>query len=120
MASKIERAYAPKDIKAQDCALIKGLETKIHSIDEGNIEQYPNKIPEEAKNTKFLGKRLELEKSIIKSSKSLANSIVDKVENAKENDDHGVLENILKDHVDSTCKDTFLNGNNDQPDNGNT
>ena len=46
--------------------MIKGLETKINSINEGDIE-YPNKIPEEAKNTTFLGKRLELEKSIIKS-----------------------------------------------------
>ena len=41
-----KRVYSPKDIKAQDCALIKGLETKIHSINEGDIE-YSNKIPDE-------------------------------------------------------------------------
>ena len=102
-----------QDIKAQDCALIiTGLETKINSIDEGDIE-YPNKISEEVKNMTFCGKRLELEKSLLKSSKLLANSIVEKVENAKENIDQSALENILKDHVDSTCNDTFLSSNKD-------
>ena len=39
---------------------------------------------------------------------------MEKVENAKENDDQGVLDNSLKDIVNSTCKVTFLSSNNDQ------
>ena len=51
MAGKIERAYTPKDVKALDCALINGLETNIHSIDEGDIE-HSNKIPDDVKKHK--------------------------------------------------------------------
>ena len=38
MAGKIERAYTPKDVKALDCALVYGLETKITSVEGGEIE----------------------------------------------------------------------------------
>ena len=48
MAGKIERAYAPKDVKALDCALVYGLKTVITSVEEGEIE-YPNNIPDDAK-----------------------------------------------------------------------
>ena len=48
MAGKIEHAYAPKDEKALNCALVYGLETVITSVEEGEIE-YPNKIPDDAK-----------------------------------------------------------------------
>ena len=61
----------------------------------------------------YHGKRMELETIIIKSSKALANNIVEKVENTKENEDHGTLDNILCDHVEGICKTTFLS-NTDQ------
>ena len=65
MAGKIERAYAPKDVKALDCALVYGLETIITSVEEGEIE-YPNNIPDDAKYSNYYGKRMELETIIIK------------------------------------------------------
>ena len=105
MAGKIERAYTPKDIKALDCALINGLETKITSVEKGEI-YYPNKIPDDAKYSDYYGKRMELETLIIKSSKQLI--IVEKVENAKENDDQKMLDNIFWDHVEAISKATFL------------
>ena len=42
-----------------------------------------------------------------------SNNIVEKVENAKENDDQKLLDNILCDHVEAICKTTFL-GDTDQ------
>ena len=112
MAGKIEHAYTPSDVKALDCALVYSLETRLTSVEEGEIE-YPNKIPEDAKYSDYYGKRMELETLIIKSSKQLANIIVEKVENAKENDDQKMLDNILCDHVEAICKATFL-GDTDQ------
>ena len=112
MAGKIERAYAPKDVKALDCALVYGLETVITSVEEGEIE-YPNNIPDDAKYSNYYGKRMELETLIVKSSKQLANNIVEKVENTKENEDQENLDNILCDHVEAICKTTFL-GDTDQ------
>ena len=44
---------------------------------------------------------------------SIANNIVEKVENAKENEDQENLDNILCDHVEAICKTTFL-GDTDQ------
>ena len=52
MASKIERAYAPKDVKALDDALAYGLET---SVEEGEIE-HPNNIPDDARYSNYYGK----------------------------------------------------------------
>ena len=112
MSSRIEHAYAPKDVKALDDALVYGLETVITSVEEGEIE-HPNTIPDDARYSNYYGKRMELETIIIKSSKALANNIVEKVENAKENEDHGTLDNILCDHVEGICKTTFLS-NTDQ------
>ena len=54
---------------------------------------------------------MELETLIIKSSKLLANAIVEKAERAKENDDQKVLDNILCDHVEAMCKATFISNN---------
>ena len=112
MSSRIERAYAPKDVKALDDALVYGLETVITSVEEGEIE-HPNNIPDDARHSNYYGKRMELETIIIKSSKQLANNIVEKVENAKENEDQENLDNILCDHVKVICKTTFL-GDTDQ------
>ena len=112
MSNRIEGAYAPKDVKALDDALVNGLETIITNVEEGEIE-YPNTFPEDAKYSNYYGKRMELETLIIKSSKALANNIVEKVENAKENEDHATLDNILSDHVKEICKATFLS-NTDQ------
>ena len=47
---------------------------------------------------------MELETIIIKSSKQLANNIVEKVENAKENEDQENLDNILCDHVEASAR----------------
>ena len=65
MASKIERAYAPKDVKALDDALAYGLETIITSVEEGEIE-HPNTIPDDARYSNYYGKRMELETIIVK------------------------------------------------------
>ena len=112
MSKRIERAYTPKDVKALDDALVNGVETIITNVEEGEIE-YPTAIPDDAKYNDYYGKRMELETIIIKSSKALANNIVEKVENAKENEDQGTLDNILNDHVEAICQTTFL-GNTDQ------
>ena len=112
MSNRIERAYAPKDVKALDDALVNGLETIITNVEEGEIE-HPNAIPDDARYSDYYGKRMELETIIFKSSKALANNIVDKVENVKENEDQGTLDSILSDHVEAICKTTFL-GNTDQ------
>ena len=102
MAGKIERAYAPKDVKALDCALVYGLETVITSVAEGEIE-YPNKIPDDAKYSNYY-------------SKQLANNIVEKVECAKENEDQEMLDNILCDLVEAIFKTTFLGDTDQKPD----
>ena len=47
MSNRIERAYAPKDVKALDDALVNGLETIITNVEEGEIE-YPTAIPDDA------------------------------------------------------------------------
>ena len=112
MSNRLERGYTPQDVKALDNVLINGLETIITNVEEGEIE-YPNAIPEDAKYSNYYGKRMELETVIIKSSKALVNNIVEKVENAKENEDHVTLDNILSDHVEGICKATFLS-NTDQ------
>ena len=85
-------------MRALDNVLTDGLETFLTNVEEGEIE-YPNAIPEDAKSSNYYGKHMELETLIIKSSKQFANSIVEKVENAKENDDQKMLDNILCDHV---------------------
>ena len=107
MSARLERGYTPQDVKALDNVLTDGLETILTNVEEGEIE-YPNAIPEDAKYSNYYGKRMELETIIIKSSKVLANNIVEKVENAKENEDHATLDNILSDHVEGICKTTFL------------
>ena len=112
MSNRLERGYTPQDVKALDNVLTDGLETFLTNVEEGEIE-YPNAIPEDAKFSNYYGKRMELETVIIKSSKALVNNIVEKVENAKENEDHATLDNILSDHVEGICKATFLS-NTDQ------
>ena len=112
MSKRIERAYTPKDVKALDDVLVNSVETVITNVEEGEIE-YPTAIPDDAKHSDYYGKRMELETIIIKSSKALANNIVEEVENAKENEDQGTLDNILNDHVEAICQTTFL-GNTDQ------
>ena len=112
MSARLERGYTPQDVKALDNVLTDGLETFLTNVEEGEIE-YPNAIPEDAKYSNYYGKRMELETVIIKSSKALVNNIVEKVENAKENEDHVTLDNILSDHVEGICKATFLS-NTDQ------
>ena len=112
MTSRNQRAYTPKDVKELDNVLVNGVETLITNVEDGEIE-YPTTIPEDAKYSDYYGKRMELETIIIKSSKALANNIVEKVENAKENEDQGTLDNILNDHVEAICQTTFL-GNTDQ------
>ena len=52
MSSRIERAYAHKDVKALDDALVYGLETIITSVEEGEIE-HPNTIPDDARYSMF-------------------------------------------------------------------
>ena len=84
MTSRNQRAYTPKDVKDLDNVLVNGVETLITNVEDGEIE-YPTTIPEDAKYSDYYGKRMELETIIIKSSKALANNIVVKVENAKEN-----------------------------------
>ena len=117
MSNRIERAYTPKDVKALDDALVNSLETIITNVEEGEIE-YPNAIPDDARYSDYYGKRMELETIIIKSSKALANNIVEKVENAKENEDQGILDSILSDHVEAICQTTFL-GNTEATEVGN-
>ena len=112
MTSRNQRAYTPKDIKDLDNVLVNGVETLITNVEDGEIE-YPTTIPEDAKYSDYYGKRMELETTIIKSSKALANNIVVKVENAKENEDQSTLDNILHDHIEAVCKTTYL-GNSDQ------
>ena len=112
MTSRNQRAYTPKDVKDLDNVLVNGVETLITNVEDGEIE-YPTTIPEDAKYSDYYGKRMELETIIIKSSKALANNIVVKVENAKENEDQGTLDNILHDHIEAVCQTTFL-GNTDQ------
>ena len=112
MSLRNQHTCTPKDVKALDNVLVNGVETLITNVEEGEIE-YPTAIPEDAKYSDYYGKRMELETIIIKSSKALANNIVVKVENAKENEDQGTLDNILHDHIEAVCKTTFL-GNSDQ------
>ena len=80
MSSRNQRAYTPKDVKDLDNVLVNGVETLITNVEDGEIE-YPTTIPEDAKYSDYYGKRMELETIIIKSSKALANNIVEKVEN---------------------------------------
>ena len=112
MSNRLERGYTPQDVRALDNALINGLETIITNVEEGEIE-YPNTVPEDAKYSNYYGKRMELETLIIKSSKALAKNLVEKVQNAKENEDHATLDNILSDHVEGIWTASFLS-NSDQ------
>ena len=102
-----------QDVKALEYAMINKLEIGITSIDQAEIPN-PNKLPLEAKPTDFWGRKLELEKSVFINSSILVKEMVTKVENAKENDDKEVLIAVLKQHIDTICKETFLvnNGNN--------
>ena len=104
---KNDRAWTPQDVKALDCAMMNQLEIGFTSIDRDEIPN-PNKLPLDAKPTDFMGRKLELEKSIFINSSILTKEMVAKVENAKENDDKEVLNTVLKQHIDTICKETFL------------
>ena len=110
--NKIERAWTPQDVKALDCAMINKLEIGITSINQDDIPN-PNKLPLEAKPTDFWGRKLELKKSVFINSSILVKEIVTKIENAKENEDKEVLIVVLKQHVETICKETFLVNNGD-------
>ena len=112
--NKIERAYTPQDVKAQECAMIGKLGSDINSIDASDIKK-PNKLPLETKPTQFWGRILEVEKSVFKNSSILVNKIETKVENAKENNDKEVLVTVLKQHAERICKETFLDNNGENP-----
>ena len=107
-----ERAWTPQDVKALECAMLNKLEIGFTSIDRDEIPN-PNKLPLDAKPTDFMGRKLELEKSIFINSSILTKEMVAKVENAKENDDKEVLNTVLKQHMDTICKETFLDNNGD-------
>ena len=86
---KNDRAWTPQDVKALECAMMNQLEIGFTSIDRDEIPN-PNKLPLDAKPTDFMGRKLELEKSIFINSSILVKEMVAKVENAKENDDKEV------------------------------
>ena len=109
---KNDRAWTPQDVKALECAMLNKLEIGFTSIDRDEIPN-PNKLPLDAKPTDFMGRKLELEKSIFINSSILTKEMVAKVENAKENDDKEVLNTVLKQHMDTICKETFLDNNGD-------
>ena len=111
-SNKNERAWTPQDVKALECAMLNKLEIGFTSIDRDEIPN-PNKLPLDAKPTDFWGRKLELEKSIFINSSILTKEMVAKVENAKENDDKEVLNTVLKQHMDTICKETFLDNNGD-------
>ena len=86
----------------------------IYSIDESDIKT-PNKLLMEAKRTQFWGRRLELGKSIFKTSSILVNEIGTKVDAANENGDTEVLVSAFKQYTEKVCKENFLDGNGENP-----